>query len=184
MGVLAVAQRRGEREGQRQALGKRLARLAREPPRDRGVVGRRTPERLRGEAPARLVAEGAAVLLELGDEGGVVRRIADGPDVRVILRGRAQERRAADVDLLDCLAEGDVRPSDGLLERIEVHDDEVDRRDAVRGRLAAVVLRGPVEEDAAEDLRVERLHAAAEDLGKSGEIRDVRDGEARGRKVL
>src|SRR5450830_391724 len=54
----------------------------------------------------------------------------------------------------------------------------------MRGRLAAVALRGPIEEDAAEELRVERLHTAAEDLGEAGEIRDVRDGEARGREVL
>ncbi len=181
--VLAVAQRSGEREGERQALGKRLARLFREPARDRGVIGRRAPEDLRSETPARLVAETAAALRQLQGDGRVVRRVADGSDVRVVLRRRAQERRPADVDLLDGLAKGDVLLRDGLLERIEIHDDEVDRPDAVRGRLGAVALLGPVEEDAAEELRVERLHAPAEDLGEAGEIRDTRDGETRGCEV-
>ncbi len=121
---------------------------------------------------------------ELRGDGGVVRRVADDADVRVVLRGRAQERRAADVDLLDRLRERRPAPRDGFLERVQVHDDEVDRSDAVRRGLAAVALLGAVEEDAAEELRVERLDAPAEDLRKAREVRDVRDGEARCGEVL
>ena len=55
--------------------------------------------------------ESAAVLRQLGGDGGVVRGIADDADVRVVLRGRAQQGRPADVDLLDGFREGRRPPS-------------------------------------------------------------------------
>ena len=44
--------------------------------------------------------------------------------------------------------------------------------------VARVLLARVVAEDAAEDLRVERLHPAAEDLGESGRLLDERDRDA------
>src|SRR6266849_5525391 len=49
----------------------------------------------------------------------------------MILRGRAEHGRAADIDLLDRLRERGVRLRHGFAEWIEVYGDKVDRRDGV-----------------------------------------------------
>ena len=67
----------------------------------------------------------------------------------------------------------DAGPGDRRLERIEVHDDEVDRLDALgleRGEVVGDVAAG---EDAAVELGVERLDPAAEDLGLAGVVGDL-----------
>ena len=53
----------------------------------------------------------------------------DDRDVGVVLRRRPDHRGAADVDLLDQLVERDPGPLRRGRERIEVHDDELERRD-------------------------------------------------------
>jgi hypothetical protein len=58
----------------------------------------------------------------------------------VVLRGRPDHGRAADVDLLERLAQGDLAPCHGLHERIEVAGDHVDRLDIVRSHVGAVLL--------------------------------------------
>jgi hypothetical protein len=62
-------------------------------------------------------------------ERSIVGRIAEHGDVRVILRRRTQQRRAADIDVLDSLAERHVAARHGLFERIEIDDDKIDRLD-------------------------------------------------------
>ena len=175
--VFPVAETGSERKGQRQALRKFLARPRREPAGDRGVVRRRVPEDLRGEAAARLVREGPTRPRELLGDRGIVGRVAHDADVRVVLGRGPEKRRPADVDLLDALGEGHAGPRDGLLERVEVHDDEVDGGDPVRGRLAEVAVQRAVEEDAAEELRMQRLHPAAEDLRETRDVGNARDGK-------
>ncbi len=59
---------------------------------------------------------------------------------------------------------------DGLLERVEVHDDEVDRRDALglhRGDVGGLVAQG---EDAAVHPGVQRLDAPVHHLGEAGDL--------------
>jgi hypothetical protein len=104
-----------------------------EPPRDRGVVRRRVGERLGGQPPPHLQRQ-----TSLGPYGvqdlAVARRAHDDADRGEVLRGRADHRRAADVDLLDhVVLAGPARH--GLAERVQVHDHEIDRLDAVLGEL-------------------------------------------------
>jgi hypothetical protein len=104
-----------------------------EPPRDRGVVGRRVGERLGGQPPPHLERQ-----TSLGPDGvedlAVARRAHDDADGGEVLRGRADHRRSADVDLLDhVVLPGPARH--GLAERVQVHDDEIDRLDVVLGEL-------------------------------------------------
>ena len=49
----------------------------------------------------------------------------------MILGGRANHGRPADIDILDGILECAVRLGDGLLERIEIDADKVDRLDVV-----------------------------------------------------
>jgi hypothetical protein len=56
----------------------------------------------------------------------------------VVLGGRPDHRRPADVDLLDQVVEGDAGPFGRRGERIEVDDDQLERVDGGRGELLAV----------------------------------------------
>ena len=85
---------------------------------------------------------------------------------------RADQRRAADVDVLDALVEaGALR--DGRLERIEIDDQQIDRRDAVRRGLRLVLSAAAHGQQAAVHLGMQRLHAAVEHLGKARELGDI-----------
>ena len=97
---------------------------------------------------------------------------------RVILRGGADQGRPSDVDHLDGLGPRGSA-GDRLLERIQVHDDEVERLDRRGLHVTRVVIASVVAEDAREDLRVERLDPSAEDLRKSGLVLDERDVDSR-----
>jgi len=117
------------------------------------------------------------VAFELGQHGGVVGGLADDGYEVVILRRRAQQRRTADVDVLDAGREvGAARHR--RLEGVEVHHDQVDRCDAVRLHRTGMRLLVAPRQDAAVDLRMQRLDPAVHDLGKAGVCRDLGDRDA------
>ena len=68
--------------------------------------------------------------------------------------------------------------SDGLAERVEVRDHEVERLDAQLLELLDVGLEPAVGEDAGVHLRVQGLHPAVEALGEAGQLLDLGDREA------
>ncbi len=149
-----------------------------EPTCDGGVVGGRRRERGAGQAHSRHRRDLAA-LPQFREHGVVVLRTADRRHVRVALRRRAQQRRAADVDHLDDVAVRRVRRLGGTLEGIEVHADEVERSDPVLRERCQVVGHVAPGEDAAVDLRVERLHAPSEQLREAGHVLDAGHGQSR-----
>ena len=112
------------------------------------------------------------------DEGGIVGDAGDDGDVFKVFGGGADHGGAADVDVLDEMAEGDAGLGGGFLKGIEIDDDHVDGLDAVRGDGGLVLLIAANVEQAAVDLGMEGLDAAVEHLGKAGELADVLDGEA------
>ena len=69
---------------------------------------------------------------------------------------------------------------DGVDERVEVHDDELERLDAELVELLAVVLEPQVGEDAGVHARVQRLDPAVEALGEAGELLDLGHRDAGG----
>ena len=84
--------------------------------------------------------------------------------MREVLGRAAEHRRAADVDHLDRLLLAHAVAADDLRERVEVDADEVERLDpATRERLEVVGVVVP-REDARVDVRVQRLHPAAQQL--------------------
>src|SRR2546423_247658 len=99
---------------------------------------------------------------------------ADGGDVREFFRRPRGPRRPADVDHLDGVLLADRAPRNDVLERIEVHADEVERLDVVLVQCGVVV--GPVaaRENRGVDPRVQRLDPAAEELGHLGQLLDRR----------
>ena len=116
--------------------------------------------------------------LQLGEHARVVHRVDDDRHVLPVLRRGTQHRRAADVDVLDRVFQRAVGPRGGLRERVEVDDQEVDRRDAVLLQRRHVRRQIAPREQAAVDARVQRLHAAVEHLGKAGDLGHFGDGQA------
>jgi hypothetical protein len=95
--------------------------------------------------------------------------------VLVVLRGRADHRRAADVDVLDDLGVLHPAPRRRALERVEVHAHEVDELDLVLCGCSHVVRVAADGEDARVELRMQRLDAAVHDLREAGEVVDRAD---------
>ena len=145
MRILAVAQR-AEAVVQHAAEGapfrRGLLNLLGEPVGDRRVIGRGAGVGLLRHPAAEGEAGRAVVAVELLDQGGIVGDVDDDGDVVVVLGRAADHRRAADVDVLDPVLERRAALQ-RRLERIEIDDEEVDRRDVVgdhrrlMGRLGA-----------------------------------------------
>ena len=95
----------------------------------------------------------------------------------MVLRGRPQHGGAADVDLLDRLLPRDAGAGDGVLERVEVDADEVERRDAVPLEVGDVLGDIAAGEDASVNGRMQRHDPVAEHLGEPRQRLDARDVE-------
>ena len=106
-----------------------------------------------------------------GEDVGVAGGVDDDGDRRVVLRRGAHHRRAADVDLLDALV-GAGAGGDRLGERVEVDDDEVERRDAELLELRDVLGLAAVGQDAGVDGGVQRLHPPVQALREAGDLLD------------
>ena len=179
MRILPVAQLLAALERQRDPLGPSGG-IPLQIAMDGGVVGGGVGEDLRGQLPTQpgAYAPGHVPPLESSDHDRIIIGIDDHDHVAVILRGGAQHRRPTDVDLLDRLLERHVGPRDRFAERIEVHRDQVDRRDTVLGQRGAVAGMVTAGEQAAMHLGVQRLHAAVHHLGETGDLLDREDGNA------
>ncbi len=139
---------------------------------DAGVVLGRMGIGLGGEFQAGFRA-GAAVLAEFGQDGVIVGRIAHDGDVAPVLGSAADHGRAADVDVLDGIFQGDAFLGDGLLERIQVHAYQVDGLDTVLLQGVHVGLQVTAGQDTAVHFRMQGLHPAVQDLRETGDFADA-----------
>ncbi len=155
--------------GDRHPLGQHLG--------DPRIVGSGMPERVDRQRRAQPDTD-PAVRLELRQHCVVLIGRGHDGDRGMVLGGRADHRRAADVDLLDQVVETDPRPSRRDRERIEIDNDQLERRDRRGQELAPVVGRAAVGQDPAVDARVQRLDPAVEHLRAGRHRRDVCDRQA------
>ncbi len=118
------------------------------------------------------------VRAQLVEHLAVLRLRRDGGHVGEVLCRRPQHRRAADVDQLDDLGFRAVAPRGGRGERVEIDADEVDRLDPLLGEHLEVLRQVAPRQDPGVDGRMERLHAAAEQLGRLRHRFDARHREA------
>ena len=123
---------------------------------------------------------GDAARAQLRERARVVRGIDEHGDARVVLGGGPQHRGTPDVDVLDRVLVAAVRARNGLGERIEVDDEDVDRLDALFAH-DGVVGAGAAEQGAV-DFRVQGLHAPVHDLREAGQRRHLGHREARRRR--
>ena len=108
----------------------------------------------------------------------ILRRVGQHGDVLEVLCRRSQQRDAANIDLFDRFCFRRPRARDRCFKGIEVHDDRADLRNGILLRLRAVLAVGAIEEDCAENLRVQRLDAPAKKRRKTGDVLDVSGGNA------
>ena len=120
------------------------------------------------QASPRSVVERA--LVQRAQHLGVALRAHDHDHGLVVLGGRPDHRRPADVDLLDRLLDGGVPAKDRVDERVEVAADEVDLAQAVLGQRGEVLRPVAPRQDARVHARVQRLDAAVHHLGEAGEV--------------
>ena len=126
---------------------------------NRAVVGIRSFEHLQRELRTRLARGGAVVGAHFLKNGIVSGGLGDHGNAFEILRGAAQHRRAADVDILNAGAEVSAR-GNRLFEGIQIHDHHVDHLDAVLFGLGHVLGIVALREQAAVHHGMQRLHAA------------------------
>ena len=117
------------------------------------------------------------MVVQLLDHRVVGRRARHDGREAVVLGGRADHRRAADVDVLDRIRVGHAGAGDGALERVEVHADEVDELDVVLGGLRHVLGVVAQREQPGVEPRVQRLDAPVHDLREAREVVDGADVE-------
>ena len=103
----------------------------------------------------------------------VIQRINDHRDTVVIFCRAAEHGRPADVNVLDRVVQRHVRSGDGLLERIKIHNDEINRLNVMRADSGFVRFVAANEKQTAVDFRMERFDAAIEHFGKAGVFADV-----------
>ena len=151
------------------------AKLLREVIGDGAVVVSGVIEGLGHQAAAQRQVEGTA--FDGGDDFGVVGRTNHDADRGVVLRRRAHQRRAANVDVFHGVFESHVGFVHGFAEGIEVDDDEVNRRNAVFEH-DGVVRTAPAK-NAAVDSGVQGFHPPRHHFREAGVLAYVLDGKPR-----
>jgi hypothetical protein len=94
-------------------------------------------------------------------------------DVIEVLGGRAQQRDAADIDLLDRFGVRRSALGYGGFKRIEIRRDRRDRRDRVFFGLGLMLGVVAIVENRPEHFGVQRLHASVEERWKTGHLAHV-----------
>lgn len=110
--------------------------------------------------------------LELLEEFRVVSGVRQDSDTLVVLGCGAEQSHTTDINLLNGLVDGDVDLGDGLLEGVQVADDEVDLGDLLLGEVLLVGL-DVSGKDTAVHSGVEGLDTATKHLGGVGDGGDV-----------
>ena len=170
VGVLAVAQRLHEVELEEQLFIQ--TRLSAHVGGDHRIVFGGVRVGFRREFQARGLF-GIAAGPDLGEDLRIVRGVAHDRHVGPVLGRRTQHRRTADVDVLDGILHLHAGLLDRLTERIEVHADHVDELDMIVFQGFQVLRVVAAGQQAAVHVRVQGLHTAVADLGKSRNVADV-----------
>ena len=147
---------------------------------DHRIVMRRMLERFLRKPETRFFADRAVPLAQFQHEAGIFFGTHDDAGETVILGGRADHCRSADVDLLDRLFGRHAVFLDRFFERVQIDDNKVDRLDMKVVKLFSV--HGIVEhsEQCRVNGRMERLHSAIQYFREAGNLRNLFYGNIRG----
>ncbi len=142
---------------------------------DHGVVARGVGECLRRQ-PRTGRERRAALGGDLRQQRRILGRIDAHGDKGMVLRGRAQHRGPANINVFNRVRVAAARARDRFGERIEVHDQQVDWLDLLL--LHHGIVDSAPSEQAAVNLRMQGLHPAVHDLGEPGDAGDLAHGNA------
>ena len=149
------------------------------PARDRSVVfSGSCKDRLRTFAAQRH-GGGASIGAHLGNDSWVLRTISDDRHALEILCSTPQHRWSANINVLDGVMLCNAGLRNRRFERVEIHADQIDRRNAVRGHGRHVFWIVAHAEQSAVHFGVQRLDASVHHLWKSSDAFDGHDGNAR-----
>ncbi len=170
--VFAVAQRLLQRAAEGELARGGFRHLTVEPGGNTGIIGPRAGEGAGGERAAEGKV-GAPGVGQRGDHLGIIGGIGDDGHGGVVLRGGADHRRAANVDILDAGIEIGAF-GDGRLEGIERHHHYIDGADAVflHGGLMAAAVAAP--QQPAVDFRVQGFYPPIHHFREASVIGHVR----------
>ena len=135
---------------------------------DGGVIGGGVREGLGGK-PLALVQGEAGAVGHAGGDQCIIGRVGDDGHGGVVLGRAAHHGGTADVDLLDGIGLVGAG-AHGVGERVQVDDHQVERLDAELLELLGVLGVGHISQNAGVNVRVQRLDAAVEAFGESGDI--------------
>ncbi len=174
MRVLAVAQRLDQPPAEGAKIRRIGLELTREPVRDGCVIGGGAGVGFGGQTPSQGERGGTLMGRELVEHGLIILRLDDHGDIVVVLGRSADHRGPADIDILDAGLETGAL-IDRRLERVEIDNEQIDRRDAVAlhrlGMFGIVADR----QQSAMDLRMQGFYPTVHHLGKSGQLGYVPD---------
>jgi hypothetical protein len=180
MGVLSVAHLRAlvklQVDGARKVTPRIALVEAAEVVGDGAVVGGGMLEDLGGQVTAGGIRHRTLIRRHLVHDQGIVRAVHHDGDMGVVLRGGAQHGRPADIDVLDGGRDVARWIRHGLLERIQVHHQQIDGGDAVLVHHRVILT--PAPHQSAVDLRMQGLHAPVHDFGEARMLRHLFDSDA------
>ena len=173
--ILAIAQRLGQSSAKRAITRRTVEGNGGEVIGDESVVGGRPGIGLLRQRTTEDETGPPIVAVHLGPQGLVVADVHHHGHIAVVLGRAADHGGTADIDVLDTLFRRPAARYRGL-ERIEVHDEKIDRHDIVgqHGGLVARVF--PDREEPAMNQRVQRLQPAVHQFRETGQVGDFRNG--------
>ena len=174
MRIFAIAQARSKLAGERAISWRGKPHFRREPIRDHRVIDGGARKCFLREFLAQFPGRATTVRSQFAEDLGVIAGVHDDRDVAVILGGGTNHSRAADVDIFDAIGETGA-PPDRRLERIEIHHEKIDRRDAMRQHRRHMFWIFPYGQKPAMDLRMQSFHPSVKEFGKPGQIGDIAD---------
>jgi hypothetical protein len=133
VGISSVSQRQSLGRARELVSARSIGVLLAEVPADGRVVLCGHLERLERKSASERGADVAVALIPRLHKVGVIGRVGEHRDALVVFGRGTQQRDPADIDLLDGVRERAAGPCDGRRERVEIADDDGDRRDGLRG---------------------------------------------------
>ena len=174
MRILAIAQPICRAPGEDEDLGKSRRVIASHPFGYRGIVSGGQGESLARQRAARCGTDCAIAGRQFGNNNGVIGRVGDDGHSVMVLGGGADQRHAADIDILDAILGARVRRN-RRRKRVEIAHEEIDRRDPPFGKRGEVIGPVPPGEETRMDGGVQGLDPAVEEFRYPGYLRHLGD---------
>ena len=133
-------------------------------------------ERLDGQVKTQVIRQPAVVGGHVVEYALVVGGVSDNANAGIVLGGRANHGRAANVDVLDGVFQRAIRVGHGGLEGVKVDHHQINGADVVVGHDLLVL--AATTKDAAMHFRVQGFHPAGHHFRETGVVGDFAHGDA------